>query len=258
MGSVGSLADLQAIVPLFLLVFIRATTIFFFLPIFGANSVPPSIKISFSFLLAIIVMPLVRAGAPAIPTAWGGYITMMLSEIGTGLIIGFAASLLFEGANLAGELIGIQMGFGMAQVFNPAAERQVALIGQLYFLMASFVFFALNGHHWLVAAFWRSYRHVPVGSLALSPIIVVRMVEMAQQIFLVAFILVIPIWGILAMVDLVLAIISQSMPQLQVLFLGMPIKIGVGLLSIMVSVSLIGDYLRTALGHLLLMMLKVV
>jgi flagellar biosynthetic protein FliR len=254
----GPLADLQAAVPLFLLVLVRASTMFMMMPIFGAGSVPPPVKIGFSFLLTIMVLPMLKETTPAISLAWGGYLVALVSEIGTGLIIGFAASLIFEGANLAGELIGIQMGFGMAQVFNPAAERSVALIGQFYFLIASFVFFSLNGHHWLVAAFWRSFRHVPVGALALSPIIVTRIVELASQIFMVAFILVIPIWGILAMVDLVLAIISQSMPQLQVLFLGMPIKIGVGLLSIMVSLGLIGDYLRSALGKLLIMVLRVV
>ncbi|MBC7545957.1 MAG: flagellar biosynthetic protein FliR, partial [Candidatus Sericytochromatia bacterium] len=240
-----ALTELQNALPLFLLVLVRATTLFMMLPIFGAGSVPPPVKIGFAFLLTIMILPMLKAGAPVIPTAWGGFLIALMSEIGTGLIIGFAASLIFEGANLAGELIGIQMGFGMAQVFNPAAERQVALIGQFYFLIASFVFFSLNGHHWLVAAFWRSFKHVPVGSLALSPVIIARIVELTSQIFLVAFILVIPIWGILALVDLVLAIISQSMPQLQVLFLGMPIKIGIGLLTIMVSLGLIGDYMRT-------------
>jgi flagellar biosynthetic protein FliR len=253
-----ALRDIQAILPLFLLVLVRASTLFMMLPIFGSNSVPVPAKIGFSFLLTIMVMPLLRDAGPPIPTDWGGYVIALLSEIGTGLIIGFAASLIFEGANLAGELIGMQMGFGMAQVFNPSAERTVALIGQLYFLMASFVFFAVNGHHWLVAAFWRSFKHVPVGALAVSPTIVSRIIEMAAQIFLVAFILVIPIWGILAMVDLVLAIISQSMPQLQVLFLGMPIKILIGLATIMVSMNLIGEYLRTSMGRLLSMMLRIV
>jgi flagellar biosynthetic protein FliR len=253
-----ALRDIQSVLPLFLLVLVRASTLFLMLPIFGARDVPAPAKVGFGFLLTIMVMPMLRAGTPVIPQDWGGYALALLSEIGTGLIIGFAASLIFEGASLAGELIGMQMGFGMAQVFNPAAERSIALIGQLYFLMASFVFFAVNGHHWLVAAFWRSFRHVPVGALAVSPVIVARIVELASQIFMVAFILAIPIWGILAMVDLVLAIISQSMPQLQVLFLGMPIKILIGLATIMVSMGLIGEYLRSAMGRLLSMMLRVV
>jgi flagellar biosynthetic protein FliR len=253
-----SLRDIQSVLPLFLLVLVRASTLFLMLPIFGARDVPAPAKIGFAFLLTMMVLPVLRATGTPIPDGWGGYGLALISEIGTGLIIGFAASLIFEGASLAGELIGMQMGFGMAQVFNPAAERTIALIGQLYFLIASFVFFAVNGHHWLVAAFWRSFKHVPVGALAVSPTIVARIVELASQIFVVAFILVIPIWGILAMVDLVLAIISQSMPQLQVLFLGMPIKILIGLATIMISMGLIGEYLRTAMGRLLSMMLRVV
>lgn len=254
----GALNDLEAVMPLFLLVLVRASTLFLMLPIFGARDVPAPAKVGFGFLLTIMVLPLIRAGSPVVPHDWGGYLLALGSEIATGLIIGFAASLIFEGASLAGELIGMQMGFGMAQIFNPAAERSIALIGQLYFLMASFVFLAVNGHHWLVAAFWRSFRHVPVGALVVSPLIVARIVELASQIFLVAFILAIPLWGILAMVDLVLAIISQSMPQLQVLFLGMPIKILIGLATIMVSIGLIGEYLRAAMGRLLSMMLRVV
>lgn len=252
------LAEVQGALPLFLLVLVRASTMLMLMPIFGSGSVPQIAKIGFAFLLTVMILPGVSAGAPPVPTDWGGYLLALGGELATGAIIGFAASLIFEGASLAGELIGVQMGFGMAQIFNPAAERQIALLGQLYFLVASFVFFSLNGHHWFVAAFWRSFNHVPVGEFMASALIVGRLIEMAAQMFLIAFALALPIWGVLALVDLVLAIISQSMPQLQVLFLGMPIKIGVGLLTIMFSMQLTGEYLQTAMGRLLGMVLRIV
>jgi len=243
--------------PVFLLIFVRASALFMVVPLFGARNVPNTVKIIFSFFVSIIIFPFVSANHPSVPTDALLYIVAIAKELIIGLTMGFVTNLMFDGMILAGQFIGLQMGFGQAMVFNPQAEQQVPLLSEVYFIFTMFIFFLINGHHWLVIAFQKSFDTVPVGAFVYHGILSQKILEMFAQIFLIALIIAAPICGVLIMLDLVMGVIARTMPQMNILVLGFSIKIFVGLISIIISLPFLFVFIREILGRLLTQLMRI-
>ena len=152
----------------FILIFTRMGGLMIVAPILGDNNIPMQIKVAFTFLLSLVFYPVVAApnlGAnPEIATV--GFVA--IGEFGIGLLIGFAARLMFTGVSLAGEVAGFQMGVSIANIFDPTSAQQVSLIGQIQVVFALLLFVALDGHHLLIQSLVESYRIIPVGELELD------------------------------------------------------------------------------------------
>ena len=95
----------------------------------------------------------------------GGYTPAGVQEVLIGLYIGFLVSMMFAAFQLAGQYFAVQIGFGINEVFDPLAQVSIPLIGQLKNLMGLLVFLAINGHHFLIQAVYRSYELAPVLNL---------------------------------------------------------------------------------------------
>lgn len=240
--------------PVFLLVLARASAMFATMPIFGGQNVPALARAGTILVMTVVVLPILPP-QPDLDLDWG-FLAALLKEIGVGLVMGFAASFIFDGVTLAGELVGMQMGFGAAQMFNPQSERQIPLIAQFFFIVALFTFFALDGHHWLVVAFVKSFQVVPFGQLTVTGQLIQQILHLVSGVFLVAFILMVPVVGVLLLVDLVMAIVSKTIPQLQVIFLSFPIKIYVGLVTLALLLPFFVAYLRKVFAQSLGQMMR--
>lgn len=243
--------------PVFLLVFIRASSLFMTVPLFGAHNVPNSLKIIFSFFASIIVFPFVSESNPSVPSDTLLYGIAIAKELIVGLTIGFLISLMFDGMILAGQFIGLQMGFGQAMVFNPQAQQQVPLISEIYFLFTMFIFFLINGHQWVIIAFQKSFTTVPVGNFVYHGVLSQRMIEIFTQIFLIALIIAAPICGVMILLDLVMGLISRTMPQMNILVIGFSIKIFVALISIIISLPFLFVFIKELLPQLFEQLMRV-
>ena len=136
----------------FLLIFIRVNGVLFAAPFFGDKMVPIQVKIGLSLLIALILTPTL-SGSGRLNTGHPlrrsllSFSTWPSTELLVGLIIGFCTRLFFEGVQLAGQLIGYQMGFSMSNVLDPMSGAQVSLLGQLELFLALFIFLSINAHH---------------------------------------------------------------------------------------------------------------
>ena len=226
----------------FLLVLARLSAALVVIPLFGANGVPAPTKIGIAILLSLIVLPLSADPAP-VPTNLLVFASLVGSEVLVGLAIGVATAMVFQALEMGASLVGVQMGFGVGQIFDPLTGVQMQSITQFYRLLVTLVFFAANGHHIVLAGLVQTFETVPPGSADISLIAGDRVVPFFAGLFTVAMRIAMPVVGALLLTDLAMGLVARMVPQMNVLVVGFPIKVGVGVLVLAVSVPLLAGFM---------------
>jgi len=234
----------------FLLVACRVATIIMIVPIFGGRSVPATVKIGLSLLLSLIFLPLIASHVTSLPEDMPVFLTLVARELLLGALVGFAVLIVFTALQAAGHIVGLQMGFSLANVVNPLTADHASLIDQFYALLAALIFFTLNGHHALILAIQQSFDIAPVGvaGLGLSPGPV--LLAWGRDLFSIAIRISLPVVAALLLTDIALAVIARSVPQLNVFIVGMPAKVGVAFLMLIVTVPVTAVIMSRALANL--------
>ncbi len=222
-------------VELFLLIFVRMTGLFVIAPIFGRN-MPTYIKIGIALTSAILMASVVKVDHVIEINGYLLYAFYIIKEFIVGLVIGFVAYAFFTSIYIAGQIIDMQIGFGMVNVFDPITNIQVPITANLYYMVAMLIFLATNGHHILLKALYQSFRLIPIASAGMGPNMKDNIIEVFRQMFSIGFKIAAPILAAILIADVVLGIISKTIPQMNVFVLGMPLKILVGLILIMITI----------------------
>ncbi len=217
-----------------LLVFCRTTGIFSVAPVFGNIHVPIHTRVGFAACLAFIFTPLVSAGYAAPPTDIIGLTFAIVRETAVGLAIGFVGMLLFMVIQSAAELIDLQMGLGFASLVDPN-NQHASVVGQFYHIVATLIFLCVNAHHLLLQGLADSFSVVPLGQMTFNPGATGNIVLMFNQMFVAAIKIGGPIIGVILLTDVALGILARTVPQLNVLVVGFPAKIFVGLATMIVA-----------------------
>ena len=231
--------------PFFALLTLRIGGLLLAAPVFGSPPVPVAVRGALALVLAVLFAPL---AGPAPAEAWstGAFVLAAGGEIGIGLLIGFAASLLFAAVKLAGHLVDQDMGLSLATAFDPATDEPVAVVSQFQTTLAFIVYLVINGHHVLLSAVAESLRALPVGggftAAGASPGLVG---DMAARLFVVGLSLAIPALATLFLVTVAMAVLARAVPDMNLLTLAYPLRTLVGLVVLAVSV---GYFARTFAG----------
>jgi flagellar biosynthetic protein FliR len=233
-----------------LLLIMRVGGILVVAPIFSHRSIPALLKIGLIILVSLIILPTISSIKTELPPDLLGLAVILIKEIAAGLIIGFTAQLLFIGVQFAGDLIGLQMGFGIVNVMDPNSEAQVPLIGQLQVVLATLIFLALDGHHMVLSAIGDSLNAIPLGQINFTGStadVIVRggVGTLAQGIKLGA-----PCIVTLFLMDIAMGVVARTVPQMNIFIVGFPLKIGGGLLMLSASLPLFAYVFAKLLGNL--------
>jgi flagellar biosynthetic protein FliR len=186
----------------------------------------------------------------------------LFTEVVIGLIIGFAARLVFAAIEVGSEVVGMQIGFGLANAFDPVSNQQVSLIRQVYVALASLIFLAINGHHLIIRALVKSFEWIPSKGFFFSAPLIHHIIRMGSDLFLVGMKIAAPVMITLILAQMAMGIVSRVVPQLQVFLFSLSLTIGIGLMMIGFSLSLysallqnqMGGALETRLGDLMIRM----
>lgn len=219
-------------IELFLLIFLRVSAIVVVLPILGNRTVPVRVKAGLSFLIAFLIFPFVHFEIPKGDIAIFPLMFRMAGEVLVGVIIGFTARLLFAGIQMAGQLVGFQMGFGIVNVVDPVTSAQISIIAQFKYLIAMLIFLAINGHHVFLYAISESYRILPPLGFQFSGELMEAIFLFSRNMFIVAVKVGAPIMAVLLFTSVALGLIVRTVPQVNVFIVGFPLKIGVGMIGI--------------------------
>ncbi len=216
-------------VHVFALILMRVSAILMSIPIVGNRHVPAQVQIGLAVIATILLWPLAGSSVGVLPTDVPGYTLLAIRELGIGLVIGFAASLIFNAIYLAGQMIDMQMGFGIVNVIDPLSNIQIPIVGQFQYLIAILIFMAIQGHHWFVEAVVDSYRIIPIGQVRFSPEMIEIIWELARHMWIIAFKIAAPVLGLLFLSTVAMGIIARTVPQMNVFIVGFPLQIALGL-----------------------------
>ncbi|MGI6225619.1 MAG: flagellar biosynthetic protein FliR [Peptococcales bacterium] len=231
--------------PLFLIIILRISGFMISAPVFNSRNIPGQLKIALTLFMSLFTYFLV-SNTFTIPEIDLSYFIILFSEFLVGVVIGFAAQLLFSAIQLAGQSIDMQMGFGIVNIMDPQSGMQIPIIGSFKNLLAIFVFFLINGHHYLFEAMFYSYQVVPIGGFTANPGLASLLINLTGDLFLIALKLAAPLVGALFITDFVMGIISRTVPQMNVFLVGMPAKILSGILLLLLIIPFY-VYLLTSL-----------
>jgi flagellar biosynthetic protein FliR len=213
----------------FLLAFFRLSGLLLVAPVLGHRSVPVPHRAGLAALTALLVAPLLAppAGgrdrdALALALAVGG-------ELLVGAAIGLVAALVVGAVQVAGELVGHQMGLGIAALFDPAAGGQMTVVTRFQDHLALLLILALNGHHLLLQAVAASFQRIPPGGVGLTGALPATVVGLGGKLFRSGLELAAPVVGVLVVVNLVLALLTRVAPHANIFAVGLPVTVAAGL-----------------------------
>jgi flagellar biosynthetic protein FliR len=216
---------------LLLLIFFRVAGIIFTAPVFGSLNVPVMVKAGLSLLLTALIVPVYHTDK-IFPTEIIPLAVILLRELGIGFLIGFFARLIFSAVQLGGQMVGMQMGLGIVSVMDPQTEQHVSIIAQFKYLVAILLFLAFNGHLWFIKSIFTSFKTIDIGGFFVSKGVIQLTIKMIGDMFVLGVKIAAPIMALILCFDTLLGIFARTVPQMNVLILGFPLKIGVGLLGL--------------------------
>lgn len=234
---------------IWLLVFCRTTGIFSVAPIYGNAHVPVYTRVGLAACLAFIFTPMVAAGHVAPPTDLITLTFAIVRESAVGLAIGFVGMLLFMVIQSAAELIDLQMGLGFASLVDPNNQHS-SIVGQFYYIIATLIFLSVNAHHMLLEGLADSFSVIPLGHMTFNPAATGTIITIFNHLFVAAIKIGGPIIGVILLTDVALGILARTVPQLNVLVVGFPAKIFVGLATIIVAMPAVVVVMHNLFGNL--------
>jgi len=222
-------ALIQSQLGFFLLIFVRISGIFMMAPIFGSRNVAGRIKASLALIITYIIFPLIFDTNTVIPNQFLSYFFMVIGELIIGLILGFISSLVFSAIQMAGQLLDMQIGFGIVNMLDPLSGQQAPLVGNFKYILALIVFLATNGHHVLLSALFASFKLIPVTGIVVNVAIAQFVIDIIGSMFILALKISLPVLVAVVLTDMALGILARTMPQMNIFVVGVPGKIIVGI-----------------------------
>jgi len=223
-------------IDIFILILVRMSGLFVISPIFGRRNIPSYFKIGFAFMVSLILVNIVEIPNPDYYDNIYSYVFLVIKEFLVGLSLGFISYAMFSAIYLAGQLIDMQIGFGMVNVLDPISNIQVPITSNFYFILGMLVFLAINGQHVLIKALFDSYNYVQLGSVTINDSLLEDFIRIFRGMFITGFKIAAPITAAVLISDVTLGILSKTVPQLNVFVVGLPFKTILGIVVMMISI----------------------
>ena len=202
---------------------LRVGGVMTFAPFLGSQSVPVRVKTALTFALTALLFYAVPAQKISIePLDWA---RLAASEAVLGLMLGLCVQFVLEAAQLAGQLVGIQIGFGLVNIIDPQTEVDTPVLSIFHQLIALLLLLQFNVHHWILRGLVKSFSIVPAGSFRVSLDAARELLRAAESMFSAGVQIAAPVLLATLMVDITVGFVSKASPQLPALFFSIPLKI---------------------------------
>lgn len=204
-------------------------------PFFGHRNIPVMVKIGFIGLFTLVVVPVIPSTGLDLDSGLFSILGIASKELLAGLLIGFSAMTLFWAVQVAGQIIGFQIGFAVMEVIDPSTATGVSILGQFQYIIAILIFLAIDGHHLLINAVVQSFSIAPLGHIAFSGATSGIITRLCVNVFAIAIKIGAPVIVTLFLTDVALGILARTVPQMNVFIVGFPLKVGAGFLILAAS-----------------------
>jgi flagellar biosynthetic protein FliR len=233
---------------IFVVVLARVGGLVTFAPFWSHRAAPAPVRAVLAAMLALVITPVVLPRLATPPTEPVAFALVLLGELCVGLVFGLVGRFVFSALEVAAQVLGYQMGLSLAATIDPATRAQTAALGTIAQMLGLVLLLGADGHYWFLAASVRSYETLAPGGSVVTPAMAELLVRLSADALAAGVALAAPAIVVLLTVELALAIAGRVAPQLQILMLGFPVKIAVGLWLIGVSVYALPGAIRDVLA----------
>ena len=216
----------------FLLCLARVIALVAAIPAFAGVAASLRMKLGLGVATALVLFPLMAPHTPRVDFTLTGFGLLMVNEVLLGALIGLVAQLVFTAVSFGGTVIGYQMGFAAANIFDPQTTQQLSLMSQFINILALLAFLSLDIHHFFFRVIVESYQLLPPGPLDFSAGAVATLMRLGSHMFVLGVKFSAPVLALLLITNIVLGILARVFPQLNVFMLSFPLNIGIALIVI--------------------------
>jgi len=228
-------ADLVRWLGQFFWPFLRILALFAAAPAFSSVAIPMRVKVALAFAITVAVAGTLKETAP-LDLSWGTA-ALAVQQVLIGVVIGFAMQLTLAAMGLAGEFIGMQMGFGFASLFDIQSGFQVPVMGNFFNLVALLLFLALNGHLVLLGVLVKSFSVLPIAAgNGIGADGWRSLAGAGALLFQMGFWLALPVIAVLLVTHLAVGFVSRVAPQFNVMSVGFSLFMWVGIAAVIALV----------------------
>lgn len=218
-------------------------------PFFSSRVIPVRVRIGLSILLALLVAPNLH-DLPVVPVVSPDGVLIAVKEFLIGVSMGFVARLLFTSMEMAGHLVGLQMGLGFASFYDPQHSTNVPIVAQVLSLFMLLVFLAFNGHLIMLRALFESFFQLPIDMAMPSASGFRMMADFGEIIFRTGVMLSMPVLAALLVTNLAIGVMTRAAPQLNVFAIGFPITLAIGAVALYMLLPFLLPHIDAMLGSM--------
>ena len=210
------------------------------LPILSSRAVPPRAKAAFIAITSVLVLLRIDVDLGFDPGDGGAVITAALVEFAAGATMGLTLAVLWGAMSLGGQLVGVQMGFAIANVMDPATFQSVGIVAQMLNLLGLLLLLAFDMHLHMLRMLFESYGTVPLGTpYAAGPTVaalVGEFMRLGGRMFALGLRVALPVMCVVLVVNCGLAVVARTVPQVNVFVIGFILTIGAGIMVLALAV----------------------
>lgn len=225
----------------FAMVLTRISAFFLVLPVFGWRSIPVRVKVAMTVLMAVFFMmtqPAVKGG----PVSALETILLMANEATYGLALGLVGATLFSVVRFGGRIIERQMGMAIANIVDPLTGDRTQPLASLLEMIFIVLFLSANGHHLFLLVISRSYERFPAGSMPTIPVLAAGLTQAGSTMLFAGLRLAAPMLAAFLVLIVILGVLARMVPEMNILFLSLPLRVGLGLLMVGIFLPFISGF----------------
>ncbi|HDR05032.1 MAG TPA: flagellar biosynthetic protein FliR [Candidatus Marinimicrobia bacterium] len=223
--------------PGYILIMVRLSGMMVTFPIFSNQIISRRIRSLLVIVIAFLISPAIAQSMPQFLSIWS-LLVAAVAEFFLGAIIGFGTRVIFESFTFAGLLISRQMGLMLANVMDPSSSEQRPLLSQFWFLVMTTIFLVLNAHHIFLETMVHNFQLIPLMSGHFPPEMGKVLVLSGSTMFTLGMQYAAPGVVLLLLTDSAIGLMAKMMPQMNIFIVALPLKIGVGLFTVIISINI--------------------
>ena len=221
---------------------VRISGLMLFAPFLGSSVIPARIKAVLVLGLTFVLYPMISRTLPPMPiNEWP---LLVFKELIVGVAIGIATSIVFEGVQMAGQVLSVPMGYSLVNILDPTTQVDTTVVALFHNSIAMLIFLRLDVHLWLLRAIGESFAYLPPGKADLTGPFTYSLIGAGSSILLIGVQIAPPVLSATLLTDLVLGLLGKASPQLPLVVLGPAVKSLLGLAILFTSLKYWPDMFR--------------
>jgi len=207
---------------------VRLTGIMLFAPFFGSVAIPARVKAVLVMALTALLYPMTAAKIPQMSLSqWP---MMVFSELLIGVALGVTTNIVFDGVQMAGQVLSVQMGYSLVNILDPQTQVESTVVATFHQTIAMLIFLRLNVHLWILRALARSFDYLPPASGHFGAAFTSAVLEAGASVFSIGIQIAAPVLSATLLADIALGLLGKASPQLPLMLLGPAVKSVLGIL----------------------------